>query len=403
LILDKLKGNKIVISTLSPIGFGGVHRMIEFVVRTLSQRGFQITVAYYEPYGIDKNLSVPFFRLFTNRPKLKPTKAYDNFPSFGIGAWLPELEFAHYWPSKLWRGIIQDSDFHICVSGSSLAALHFSIMNKPFLAWIATPFNEDRENRVKTFPWYRQLLDFLVDKKISSHYEKRILQSGTILPLSKYTSIKLEQISNRKFGTVLHMPINTQELCPDSDKVNPYLIGFIGRITDARKNIILLLKAIKICKKKGFPVHVNLIGEKPNSQILDQICQFGIENEVTFTDHVPRNDLVKLLQKIDVFVIPSYQEGLCIAGLEAMACGCPVITTRCGGPEDYVLNNINGYLVDFDEEEMAETIIVICKDREKRFKMGKNAVETIMKAYSEDIAQKVFWTTFEKTFCNKYA
>ena len=51
------------------------------------------------------------------------------------------------------------------------------------------------------------------------------------------------------------------------------------------------------------------------------------------------------MQRWDLFVIPSHQEGLCISALEAMACGVPVVSTRCGGPEDFVLPDRTGLLV----------------------------------------------------------
>ena len=45
-------------------------------------------------------------------------------------------------------------------------------------------------------------------------------------------------------------------------------------------------------------------------------------------------------------------------GLEAAACGCPVVSTRCGGPEDYVSDNVTGYLIDVgDIEKMAKRLV----------------------------------------------
>jgi glycosyltransferase involved in cell wall biosynthesis len=68
-----------------------------------------------------------------------------------------------------------------------------------------------------------------------------------------------------------------------------------------------------------------------------------------------------LYQEAKCFVLPSYEEGFGMVILEAMACGIPVVSTRCGGPNDIVLDGENGYLVDIgDVNAMAEKILALC-------------------------------------------
>src|SRR6185295_4667659 len=88
----------------------------------------------------------------------------------------------------------------------------------------------------------------------------------------------------------------------------------------------------------------------------------GTEDAVRFLGFCQREGLRDYYNSLDVFVIPSHQEGLGIVGLEAMACGLPVVATRCGGTEDYVKNGANGYLVGFFADEMADAIIRVLKD-----------------------------------------
>ncbi len=72
----------------------------------------------------------------------------------------------------------------------------------------------------------------------------------------------------------------------------------------------------------------------------------------------PAQDLIpQLYQQTDCWIIPSSAEGFGMPGIEAMASHCPIVSTRCGGPEDFVREGENGYLVDVgDDEAMADRV-----------------------------------------------
>ena len=67
----------------------------------------------------------------------------------------------------------------------------------------------------------------------------------------------------------------------------------------------------------------------------------------------------------------SAQEGLGISGIQAMACGVPVVSTRCGGPEDYVIDGKTGKLAGNTPEELADAIAWIVADRTVAMKQGR--------------------------------
>ncbi len=87
----------------------------------------------------------------------------------------------------------------------------------------------------------------------------------------------------------------------------------------------------------------------------------------------------ELYRMTDCWLLPSTLEGFGMPGLEAAACGCPVVSTRCGGPEDYVLHGHNGYLVDVDDtEDMAERIYQVVTMNSERWKaMSRNSAEYV--------------------------
>src|SRR6185295_9323300 len=106
---------------------------------------------------------------------------------------------------------------------------------------------------------------------------------------------------------------------------------------------------------------------------------------------LPVKEMRDKLRTLDVFVVPSHQEGLCIAALEAMACGCPVVSTRCGGPEEFVLDDETGFLVGSDPTEMADAILRILSAPKLRQRLGTAAREKVVRDYSLTKANDIFW------------
>ena len=177
---------RVLISTITPIS-GGVPTMTRFVVATLRDRGYETVLAHYEPYSLSPQLSVPSYRLGRQRVGSERRQALDDYESHAIGAWLPELEFTHYWPTAAWRQVLATCAAQVTVGGNALAAMPYVLTRQPFLAWVATGWDADRKDRVARFPWPRKLLDRLVNGPVLRRQERRILRSGTILALSDYT------------------------------------------------------------------------------------------------------------------------------------------------------------------------------------------------------------------------
>lgn len=387
---------RVLISTLVPDN-GGVLQMTQFVAECLDERGFEPVLAYYEPYSKSPDLSVPSFKLLQRSTGTRQSILLNNYEGHAIGAWLPEFEFTHFLPTKHWKDLMQSCNFYIAVSGNFLACMPFALTGRNFIAWIATPWHEDRKDRVAQFPWYRKVVDKAIISNIMPAVEKNILKRGTILPISQYTKHQLNTIVGRDVACdILPMPIDTDLFVPDQRRTVPGRIAFVGRFSDPRKNIALLFDAVKTCRDLGENVTAFVIGEDPNQAITENIKSFGLTDYIQCIPYMQRNHLPAILQTIDVFVIPSYQEGLCIAALEAMACGCPIVSTRCGGPEEFVKDAQTGYLVDFDAGAMAKTIVKIIGNRKARKALSEASRSHVETLYNIAIAKEKFWSAFLK-------
>ncbi|MCK4499466.1 glycosyltransferase family 4 protein, partial [Candidatus Babeliales bacterium] len=103
------------------------------------------------------------------------------------------------------------------------------------------------------------------------------------------------------------------------------------------------------------------------------------------------------LNKATLMLITSYQEGLGIIGLEAMAHGVPVITTRCGGPVDYVIDGQNGFLVNVDDvEAMAKCAEAILNNPALQKDFVNNGFKIIKTKFSLNVVHRTFGTNLIK-------
>jgi glycosyltransferase involved in cell wall biosynthesis len=189
---------------------------------------------------------------------------------------------------------------------------------------------------------------------------------------------------------VLLMPVDTAIFHPAPERQTPWRIGFSGRYGDPRKHVDLLLESVRLLVQAGQPVQLELAGE-PEARFLQQrLTDLGIAERVRCHPYLPPAQLAQVLQGLDLFVIPSHQEGLCIAALEAMACGVPVVSTRCGGPEEFVLEGRTGQLVEAKPEAMAREIQAICGDRTLQRRLGTGASAWVREHASPQSARRLF-------------
>jgi len=96
-----------------------------------------------------------------------------------------------------------------------------------------------------------------------------------------------------------------------------------------------------------------------------------------------REDVRDLLRASDIFVLASEAEGLCVANLEAMRAGLPVVVTAVGGLPEAVRPGLDGYLVPpRDPESFARAVRQLLNDRSRAEQMGLRARERVLSCFS---------------------
>jgi L-malate glycosyltransferase len=114
-----------------------------------------------------------------------------------------------------------------------------------------------------------------------------------------------------------------------------------------RKGYQFMIEAVHLLVGKGFKNFEVLIGgDGPFRPKLEaMVLEAGLDDKIVFLGELDREMVRERMQQCDVFVHPSLDESFGVVLGEAMACGKPVIATRCGGPE-YVVTPETGLLVD---------------------------------------------------------
>lgn len=121
----------------------------------------------------------------------------------------------------------------------------------------------------------------------------------------------------------------------------------------------------------------------------------SIPDYIDFHPRVNTNELINLYEKSAVFILPSLVEGFSLTVLEAMASGCAVISTDCGGVDEYGINNKNILFVPIKNSKAIESAALnLIKDEQLLKKLSANAIITAEK-YSYENMYKGFISIFK--------
>lgn len=164
----------------------------------------------------------------------------------------------------------------------------------------------------------------------------------------------------------------------------PLQAVFMGVITEA-KGIFDLLSVFAKNKEIFEKKIVLTIGGVGNIEKLEKIIQEGdLKDMVVYEGWV--TDKEHLFNKSDIFILPSYYEGLPMSILEAMSYGLPVISTNVGGIGEIVHNNENGVLITpGNKTQLKEAIIEIIDNPSLISSMGTKSQEIVKSFYPETV------------------
>lgn len=179
----------------------------------------------------------------------------------------------------------------------------------------------------------------------------------------------------------------------NNKKSDKFIFASVCLLTK-NKNVDKTIKAFAKNFKGKSNIELMIIGSGPEKTFLEGLVkELGVEKQINFVGAVNRENLKGYLEKATAFVLPSSFETFGIAYIEALACGLPIIATKCGGPEDFYKDYL-GYMIPKDDDIALDTAMndmVENIDNFDRDKIAKYVIDTFSSEVISEKLNKIFF------------
>lgn len=212
------------------------------------------------------------------------------------------------------------------------------------------------------------------DAKYSSIKEK-VQGAAFTRAISYFCQSQLMMFSERddpRYFSVVHCGLEIDRYAYRSPREEIKFLFCAARLS-AEKGIIFLLCALKLLRDMGYDLEIRLAGDGPaKSRLMEMASKLGLAKHVHFLGYLDEEQVIQELQQSDIFVLPSFVEGLSVSAMEAMAVGLPVIATNIAGMSELVEDGRTGILVrPSDGQAIADAVIRMIADYPFRLRVSE--------------------------------
>jgi glycosyltransferase involved in cell wall biosynthesis len=241
---------------------------------------------------------------------------------------------------------------------------------------------------------------YLNSKPFFKRYIKSSLnKSDKILVLSNYW----KSFFDREF---LNLPVEVlqngidvtlyRQCIKKSTEYSEFL--FLGRLGE-RKGTYDLLDAVDVLVnsmgKKELKFY--LAGDGEIEKVRKIINEKNLTNNVELLGWLNNDEKREMLKRTDVIILPSYEEGLPMSLIEAMACGKVIISTYAGGIPDLVEQDLNGFLFNAgDISKLVEYITFVNENPDRMAEIGQNNINKVNKSFNLETINKRLDSIYNK-------
>lgn len=259
-----------------------------------------------------------------------------------------------------------------------------SILRDPIFMWIAK-----FQNRKMTIHLHGGV--FLTATHIP-HFLNKILKEifSWNIPFIVLSQRESLLIKNRYTCSNIHILPNCIDLkeARNFNRIininNPLTIGYLGRIAET-KGMDYLLDACKSLKTKRIPFILRLAGKEEIPGKYINKFKKELEKEFIYDGIISGRDKDIFLKRLDLFILPSFFEGLPMSLLECMSYGVVPITTNVGSIGEIVKNKYNGIFIEIkNSQSIYDAITLIHNNRKLIDNLSKNAQNTILYNFSQE-------------------
>lgn len=247
------------------------------------------------------------------------------------------------------------------------------------------------------------------DKPGSRYYKlerETYLGSELVLCVSRDMEKKVNILTDSKANTkVFYSGVDTKKFQPFPTRRQEYrrrlgysgkdlVLLFIGRVTK-EKGVYELLEAFSRLANDHESLQLLLIGPVFEQKKVEQaMSRLEVRDRVTIIEGVDHDEIPCYMNAADLFVFPSWMEGLPNVVMEACACGLPVIASSVGGIPELIEDDVTGFLVSPQSpEELAEKVVCVTKDMERARTVAKAARLKMLREFNY---HKNGWILFDR-------
>jgi glycogen synthase len=370
---------------------GGIGTVVQMLARKMVQLGHKVVVAgFYDPgYGQDDHFSdqgVEVFRFrqplssswFAHTDSLRVRLSYRALKLSGLLQWNVRSGLKKY--GAFLEGIIQKNKIDIIEAPDYNDYLRLCSTYIPFpklpapkvikLHGTMTYFAREAGKDIPKYVWQAE--------------HDLLKNASAVCSVSRYTAERTAAYLNYTRPIVtLYNGIEVGTISSfTAEKTNT--VVFTGTLVE-KKGIFQLMKAWNIVHDKNKNVQLIVAGkgavEKARSLLSDSAAA-----TVTFTGHVPRTDVARLLQEAKVAVFPSYAECFALGPMEAMANGTAVVYSKRHSGSELINDEKDGFLIEPDNvNEIAEAILRLLGDSSMRNGIAANGMEKVKINFDLDV------------------
>lgn len=334
---------------------------------------------------------------------LKPSSWFSHERTIPIHVWgrevqhfgtrFVELELMRFAKRPALTQFALRQDVLAIVSGAPCWALSVLDLGVPVVLTVASLTKLERQGHASKMT-VRDLSRAVLKSKIDELDDRSISRASHVVVENKLMKSYCSNL-RPKGGVTLAPPGVDTNLFKPGPSASPSFILYVGRFSDPRKNVKHLISAYRILRSNhGLGVPIIFAG---SGQL--NLEEFADDSLVRTIQNPSNEELASLYRTASIVALPSKEEGFGFVVVEAMASGTPVVSTRCGGPEDIISDGIDGFLVDVnDPSDMARALARLWRDDLLRDRFRNAALQTVALRFSVSATQLAHQNVYDDVF-----
>ena len=155
----------------------------------------------------------------------------------------------------------------------------------------------------------------------------------------------------------------------------PHIVGLRKRLLFVNRLIFIkgledLLKSLTILDIHRKDWHLDIVGDgRLKSECEQLVTLLGLDEKITLHGYLSKQTIAEIMRQSDIFILPSHIETFSVVAAEALACGLPVLSTRCGGPEEFITPDV-GKLVPVNDPKSLGAELLSMLDHLDQYKQN---------------------------------